>query len=93
MKKLYNLFCENCGNRFRSENPHKRFHSPSCAALYVQRKRMEKRDDPTHYHDDDCDCIVCLARTQPGGLDYDPSNDDAEFEEHERQVLRDKGIS
>jgi len=45
------------------------------------------------YHHDDCDCVKCLARTEKGGLDYDPSNDDEEFEEHERQVLRDTGIT
>jgi len=44
MKKLYNLFCENCGIRFQSENPSKRTHSPSCASLLVARLRMEKRD-------------------------------------------------
>ena len=50
-------------------------------------------DEPIFYHPDDCDCIKCLARTEKGGLDYDPSNDDEEFEEHERQVLRDVGIT
>lgn len=44
-------------------------------------------------HDDDCDCIECRARTEKGGLDYDPSSDDEEFEEHERQVFRDVGIN
>lgn len=44
MKKLYNLFCENCGIRFQSENPSKRTHSPSCASLLVARLRGEKRD-------------------------------------------------
>jgi len=43
-------------------------------------------------HDDECDCITCQARTEPGGLDHDPSSDDEEFEEHERQVVRDTGI-
>ena len=43
-------------------------------------------------HDDECDCIECRARTEKGGLDYDPSSDDDEFEEHERQVMRDTGI-
>lgn len=44
-------------------------------------------------HDDDCDCITCQARIEKGGLDFDPSNDDEEFEEHERQVMRDTGIN
>lgn len=43
-------------------------------------------------HDDECDCIPCRARVEKGGLDYDPTNDDEEFEEHERQVMRDTGI-
>jgi ferredoxin len=43
-------------------------------------------------HDDECDCVTCRARVEKGGLDYDPSNDDEEFEEHERQVFRDTGI-
>lgn len=43
-------------------------------------------------HDDECDCIVCRARVEKGGLDFDPTNDDEEFEEHERQVFRDVGI-
>lgn len=42
--------------------------------------------------DDECDCVECRARVEKGGLDYDPSNDDEEFEEHERQVFRDTGI-
>lgn len=42
--QYYNLFCENCGCRFQSENPSKRFHSPSCASLFINRKRMEERD-------------------------------------------------
>lgn len=41
---------------------------------------------------DECDCIECRARVEKGGLDFDPSNDDEEFEEHERQVMRDTGI-
>ena len=44
-------------------------------------------------HPDECDCVECRARTEKGGLDYDPSNDDEEFEEHERQVFRDVGIN
>jgi len=43
-ERVYNLFCENCGCRFQSENPSKRFHSPSCASLFINRKRMEERD-------------------------------------------------
>lgn len=43
-------------------------------------------------HSDECDCVECRARTEKGGLDHDPSSDDEEFEEHERQVFRDKGI-
>lgn len=46
-EKLYNLFCENCGCRFQSKNPSKRFHSPSCASLFIARKRMEERDGKT----------------------------------------------
>jgi len=42
-KRVYNLFCENCGCRFQSENPSKRFHSPSCASLFINRKRMEEQ--------------------------------------------------
>lgn len=49
-------------------------------------------DEPIFYHHDNCDCIKCRARVEKGGLDFDPSNDDEEFEEHERQVFRDKGI-
>lgn len=49
--------------------------------------------EPIFYHSDECDCIECRARTEKGGLDYDPSNDDDEFEEHERQVFRDVGIT
>jgi hypothetical protein len=44
-------------------------------------------------HDDECDCITCRARVEKGGLDYDPTSDDEEFEEHERQVMRDTGIN
>jgi len=44
-------------------------------------------------HNDECDCIECRARTEKGGLDYDPTSDDEEFEEHERQVFRDVGIN
>lgn len=43
-------------------------------------------------HSDECDCIECQARISKGGLDYDPSNDNEEFEEHERQVFRDVEI-
>lgn len=43
-------------------------------------------------HPDECDCIECRARVEKGGLDYDPTSDDEEFEEHERQVFRDTGI-
>ena len=50
-------------------------------------------DGPIFYHHDECDCITCRARTEKGGLDFDPSNDDEEFAEHERQVFRDKGIT
>ena len=50
-------------------------------------------DEPIFYHHDDCDCIKCRARLEKGGLDYDPTSDDLEFEEHERQVFRDKGIT
>ena len=50
-------------------------------------------NEPIFYHHDECDCVKCLARTEKGGLDYDPSNDDEEFEEHERQVLRDVEIT
>ena len=50
-------------------------------------------NEPIFYHHDDCDCIKCRARVEKGGLDYDPSNDNEEFEEHERQVLRDVGIT
>ena len=53
-------------------------------------KKVE--DEPIFYHHDECDCVKCLARREKGGLDFDPSNDDAEFEEHERQVFRDLGI-
>lgn len=51
------------------------------------------KDEPIFYHHDECDCIKCLARVEKGGLEYDPSNDNEEFEEHERQVFRDKGIT
>ena len=44
-------------------------------------------------HPDECDCVKCQARTEKGGLDYDPTNDNEEFEEHERQVFRDVGIN
>lgn len=47
---------------------------------------------PIFYHHAECDCIKCRARTEKGGLDYDPTNDNDEFEEHERQVFRDVGI-
>ncbi len=50
-------------------------------------------DEPIFYHPDECDCITCRARLEKGGLDYDPSNDDDEFDEHERQVFRDVGIT
>ena len=56
--------------------------------------KLEKvGDEPIFYHHSECDCIKCLARLEKGGLDHDPSNDDEEFEEHERQVFRDLGIS
>ena len=56
--------------------------------------KLEKvGNEPIFYHHDDCDCIKCRARIEKGGLDYDPSNDDEEFEEHERQVFRDVGIT
>ena len=50
-------------------------------------------DEPIFYHHSKCDCITCRARVEKGGLDYDPTNDDDEFEEHERQVFRDVGIT
>jgi hypothetical protein len=50
-------------------------------------------DEPIFYHHSECDCITCRARVEKGGLDYDPTNDDDEFEEHERQVFRDVGIT
>ena len=49
-------------------------------------------DGPIFYHHDECDCIECRARTEKGGLDYDPTNDDEEFEEHERHAFRDAEI-
>lgn len=65
-------------------------HSQDLVDLPELQKRV---DEPLFYHPDDCDCITCHARTEKGGLDHDPSNDDAEFEEHERQVFRDVGIT
>ena len=32
-------------------------------------------------HEDDCDCVECTARREPGGLDHDPTNTDNEAEE------------
>ena len=55
----------------------------------ISKTKKAKKEDQ---HSDECDCIECLARTGKGGLDYDPSSDDEEFEEHERQVMRDTGI-
>lgn len=43
-------------------------------------------------HGDECDCISCLARRAPGGLDYDPTSSEDEEEEHENQVIRDKEL-
>jgi hypothetical protein len=56
--------------------------------------KLLKRDpsEPIFYHHDECDCITCRARVEKGGLDYDPTNDDEEFEEHERQSFRDAEI-
>ena len=48
---------------------------------------------PNVLHDDECDCVACRARVEKGGLDFDPTNDDEEFEEHERQVFRDLKIN
>jgi ferredoxin len=56
-------------------------------------KLMKVSDAPIFYHHSECDCITCRARLEKGGLDHDPSNDDEEFIEHERQVFRDKGIT
>ncbi len=54
-------------------------------------KKLE--DEPLFYHPDECDCITCHARTEKGGLDYDPSDDSEEFERHEKEVFRDVGIT
>lgn len=56
---------------------------------------QEAKNDYMHQedqHDDECDCVTCLARREKGGLDYDPTNDNEEFEEHENQAFRDKGL-
>ncbi len=55
---------------------------------FAKKNKEEKKQHP-----DECDCIKCRARTEKGGLDYDPTSDDEEFEEHERQVFRDVGIN
>lgn len=52
----------------------------------------KENEEEKRQHPDECDCIVCRARTEKGGLDCDPTSDDEEFEEHERQVFRDVGI-
>ena len=49
-----------------------------------------EKETPIFYHPDDCDCIECDARRQPGGLDYDPTNDDTEFEKHEEEILEER---
>lgn len=39
-------------------------------------------------HEDECDCVPCAERRQPGNLDYDPTNTDDEAEraeEHEEE--------
>ena len=54
---------------------------------------LKENEEAKKQHPDECDCIKCRARTEKGGLDYDPSNDDEEFDEHERQVFRDVGIN
>ena len=46
------------------------------------------RAKPIFYHPDECDCVECEARLQPGGLEFDPTNDDAEFEKHEEEVMK-----
>jgi hypothetical protein len=46
------------------------------------------KEKPIFYHQEDCDCIECDARRQPGGLDFDPTNDDAEFEKHEEEIMK-----
>ena len=46
----------------------------------------KERSKPIFYHPDECDCIACDARQQKGGLDHDPSNDDAKFEKHEESI-------
>lgn len=60
----------------------------------LKTEKLLKQDpaEPIFYHHAECDCIKCRARTEKGGLDYDPTNDDEEFEEHERQVFRDVRI-
>ena len=62
------------------------------SSLKSQRFLKRNPTGPIFYHPDECDCIECRARVEKGGLDYDPSSDDEEFEEHERQVFRDVGI-
>lgn len=49
---------------------------------------IKKFEGPIFYHHSDCDCIECDAKRQPGGLDFDPANDDAEFEDHEEEVMK-----
>lgn len=49
---------------------------------------MKELKSPIFYHPDECDCVECLARRDVGGLDHDPSNDDAEFEKHEEEVMK-----
>ena len=56
-------------------------------------KEMEEEVESERQHSDDCDCVECSAGREKGGLDYDPSDDSDEFENHERQVLRDTGIT
>jgi len=60
--------------------------------VYPEEILKTKKAKNKELHDDECDCITCQARTEKGGLDHDPTNDDEEFEEHERQVMRDTGI-
>ena len=44
-------------------------------------KDLKEVIDPAH--EDDCDCVECTARREPGGLDYDPSGKDNEAERAE----------
>ncbi len=49
----------------------------------------KEKSTPIFYHpDDECDCVECDARRQPGGLDYDPSNDNEEFEKNEEEIMK-----